>query len=428
MTVLLRLYRLATRFLEPFAPWLVAQRIRRGKEDPGRIRERMGVAGSMRPAGLLIWMHAASVGEARVLLDLIGALREQRPELRVVMTTQTMTSARIVGAYAPGSVIHQMAPLDTPGAVDAFLDHWRPAAAVFAEGEIWPNMLIALQKRRIKAALVNARMTAKTLRGWMQRSDTARQIFSGFVFIGAADRPTAEGLGTMLRRRIETVGNLKAAMLVIPPRPELVAEFRDQTGARPILLAASTHAGEEDFALAAFLQVRERRPDALLIIVPRHPDRAGMVMASVRAHGLRVQRWSADRSIPKSDVDLLLGDTIGELLFWYAVSDAVYLGGATAENVGGHNPIEPAQLGKQVFTGPHGFNFAEIFDEMASSGAIVIGRKSEELGAYWLAALERSGAAPGGSFQVSASRASFEATLGALHAMLPGESGAHHNA
>ena len=419
MTASLALYRLGTRLLEPLAPWLVSQRLKKGKENPERIGERFGATQAARPEGAVIWMHGASVGESRLLLDIFAALRKRRPGIHAVVTTQTITSAEMIAAWAPPNIIHQMAPVDGPKAVETFISHWRPNAAVFAEGEIWPNMLEALQHRRIPAVLANARMTQKTLRGWNKRSGSAQKLFAAFGFIGAADQATADGLGNALGRRIETVGNLKAQAVIEAPPSEKVAAFRDATGGRPIVLAASTHPGEDEFAADAFTEVRMRKLGALMILVPRHPERGDSIVALLRERGLTTAQWSKDKTAPGPEVDVLVADTIGELLFWYACSDAVYLGGATTEGIGGHNPVEPNQLGKRVFTGPHGFNFAEMFDALAPTGALVIGRTSRELADYWLAELDAAQPTPVLGSHFADSRAPFERTLDAIAAMLP---------
>jgi 3-deoxy-D-manno-octulosonic-acid transferase len=419
VTVSLALYCLGTRLLEPLAPHLVSRRLKQGKENPDRIRERFGMTDIARPKGILIWMHAASVGESRLLLDVFAALRKRQPDIHALVTTQTMTSADMIAAAKPANVIHQMAPVDGPAAVEKFLTHWMPNAAVFAEGEIWPNMLLALRKYGVPAALINARMTAKSIRGWNKRSKSARELFATFGFIGAADQATADGLGSALGRTIEPVGNLKLAAVIQAPPGEKVAAFRDATGGRPIVLAASTHPGEDEFAADAFTEVRMRNPGALMILVPRHPERGDGIVAMMRGRGLTTAQWSKQKAPPGPEVDVLVADTIGELLFWYACADAVYLGGATVEGIGGHNPIEPAQLGKRVLTGPHGFNFAEMFDALQPTGALVIGTTSQELSDYWLAALAAAQPTPVLGSHFADSRAPFEKTLDAIAAMLP---------
>jgi 3-deoxy-D-manno-octulosonic-acid transferase len=329
----------------------------------------------------------------------------------------------MIAAWAPPGMVHQMAPVDGPNAVKRFLDHWRPDAAVFAEGEIWPNMLAGLRARSIPAALVNARMTTKTLRNWNNQPASAREIFSTFGFIGAADAATAAGLGEALGRNIVVVGNLKRAATIDPPPADAVTAWRHSIGGRPVLLAASTHPGEDELALDAFADVRKQKPDALLIVVPRHPERGVAIAALARARGLATQLRSTDGNQPQAGTSVLVADTIGELLFWYAASDAIYLGGAHAADIGGHNAIEPAQLGRRVFTGPNGYNFRETFDALAKAGAVAIGETAQELADYWLAALKDERSPPQLDGFFAEARAPFQASLDAVLAMLPPATG-----
>jgi 3-deoxy-D-manno-octulosonic-acid transferase len=420
VTATLALYSLGTRLAEPVVPWFLEQRLKSGKERPERIGERFGLTESARPNGPLLWMHGASVGESRLLLDLFAEMRRRRPDVSALLTTQTLTSADMIASARPAGVIHQMAPIDAPNAVARFFDHWRPDTAMFAEGEIWPNMLAALRAHNVPAALVNARMTAKTLRGWNARAASAREIFSTFNFIGAADMATADGLTYALKRSIRVIGNLKRAAAIAAPSPDQVMAWRRDVGGRPLLLAASTHPREDEFALEAFKDVRMRALGALLIIAPRHPDRGHDIAELSRAQGLITQVRSDDPSVPGPDVDVLVADTMGELLLWYAASDGIYLGGAHATDVGGHNPVEPVQLGKHVFTGPHGFNFTEMFDALKQAGALTIGETHSELSNFWLEQLngEIQDLALGAFFQ--AAQAPFDVSVAAVLEMLPG--------
>jgi 3-deoxy-D-manno-octulosonic-acid transferase len=420
-----RLYRAGTRLLERAAPIILRGRLKRGKEREERLPERLGLASAERPQGQLIWMHGASVGECRLLLDVFADLLRQRPGLRAVMTSQTLTAADMIAARGGPRVVHQMAPVDAPAFVTRFLDTWRPDAAVFAEGEIWPNMLAELGHRWIPSALINARMTQKTLAGWRSRQAAAKSLFAAFRFIGAADQATANGLGDLLHRRVTVVGNLKTAVRVVAPPADAVATWRSQTGGRPILLAASTHAGEETLALDAFADVRRTYPTALLVIAPRHPDRGPAIALEAGQKGLRVQRRTQDGTPPGPERDVLVADTIGELVFWFAASDGVYLGGAHAADVGGHNAIEPVQLGKRVFTGPHGFNFEETFARLEALGALVIGEGAGALAVHWTRCLREPGFASvsGASLEemFAAAQASYSASLDALLELLPAD-------
>jgi 3-deoxy-D-manno-octulosonic-acid transferase len=280
-------------------------------------------------------------------------------------------------------------------------------------------MLAGLAEHNVPAALVNARMTNSTLKSWNSRPRAAREVFSTFGFIGAADQGTADGLFAAIGRRIEVVGNLKGAAEVDGPAQAEVAAFRTATGGRPIVLAASTHPGEDEVALDAFIETRIRKPGVLMIVVPRHPNRGMAIAELMRGHGLTTQQWSKDRAVPGTAVDVLVADTVGELLFWYAASDAVYLGGATVEGIGGHNPIEPAQLGKRVFTGPHGFNFRETFGRLETAGALKIGATHQQLADWWLGEIEAPQATPEFGELFSGSRAPFDKSVDAILAMLP---------
>lgn len=418
MTATLTLYRIGTRLLEPLAPALVRDRVKKGKERAERAGERLGRSIIARPTGPLIWMHGASVGESKLLLDLFRAVREERPDARALVTTQTTTSADMIAAAMQDGVIHQMAPVDGPGVVGRFLRHWRPDAAVFAEGEIWPNMLIGLQRARIPAVLANARMTERSLANWNRRKASARRLFTTFRFIGAADRQTANGLSSAIGRAIPVIGNLKMAVTVKPAPASDIEAFRAAAGG-PILLAASTHPGEDEFALTAFAEARTTLAKALLVIVPRHPDRGGEIVDLVNQRGFTAQQWSKDRATPAAGIDVLVADTIGEMMFWYGVADSVYLGGATRVDIGGHNAIEPAQLGKRVFTGPHGFNFSETFTTLAAANALIIGSHPEELAAYWRSELTTRQAPVSTDRLFTAFREPFEQTVSAIVAMLP---------
>lgn len=417
MTATLTLYRIGATLLEPFAPILVRNRVKSGKERPERSGERLGRTNLARPGGALIWMHGASVGESRLLLDLFEALRTQRPDASALVTTQTTTSADMIAASAPQHVIHQMAPVDGPRAVTRFLQHWRPDAAVFAEGEIWPNMLLGLKRGRIPAVMANARMTTRSIDSWNSRKSSARALFGAFQFIGAADRQTAEGLGRATGHEITTVGNLKMAARITPPPQDKVVPFVKTIG-RPILLAASTHPGEDAFAIEAFAALRVSTPDALLVIVPRHPDRGSTIVDEARGRGFTVQQWSKERSPPQQGTSVVVADTMGELLFWYAVAGGIYLGGATNQDVGGHNAVEPAQLGKRVFTGPHGYNFRETFEILAQNDALVIGKTAVQLADFWRAELSAR-SAPIRAALFDDFRAPFDRTIEAILAMLP---------
>jgi 3-deoxy-D-manno-octulosonic-acid transferase len=362
VTLALAAWRLGAGLLEPLAPIILRARAARGKEDPARLSERLGRPGRARPKGPLVWLHGVSVGESLSLLPLIEQLRSRRPDLALLVTSGTVTSARVLDRRLPDAVIHQYAPVDGPRATRRFLDHWRPSAAVFVESELWPNLITTAQRRGVRLALLSARMTQKSAERWARQARSARELLLAFDLICPQDLATAgrlAGLGAKLGPLL----NLKLAAPA-PPVNEVEVMALRALG-RPIVLAASTHAGEE--ALVA----RAAKPTgALLAIAPRHPDRADAVAAELAAMGLSVARRSRGEAITRR-TDAYLVDTLGELGSFYAAATVVVMGGAFAPGVGGHNPLEAARLDAAILTGPHAFNSADVYAAMIAEGAAV---------------------------------------------------------
>ncbi len=364
------MYRAATTALSPAAGLALRLRAVSGKEEARRLHERHARNLPERPDGRLVWLHGASVGEANVLLAVAEALRATQPDLAFLFTTQTLTSADLIANRLPNRAHHIMAPIDTPRTAKRFMDWAAPDLAVFAEGEIWPNLILSAKSRGVRLALVNARMTDKSMAGWSDWPKTAQRVFGAFDTIIAADPRTRDGLSKIIGRDLPAPGNLKASL---PPPPVdegmLNATSRAFWGRR-VLLAASTHKGEEAGVLDLFADLRADHEDLALIIAPRHPERAEAIAELTGARGYPSARRSLKENASAADV--YIADTIGEMGLWYSLADAVYLGGGDAPGVGGHNPFEPAQLGARVVSGPHVQNFEDTFARLAEIGAAVI--------------------------------------------------------
>lgn len=367
MTPALLAYRLVTAGLSPILPMILARRVRAGKEDASRLNERAARQLQPRPVGRLLWCHGASVGESLMLHGFCERLRELEPDIGVLFTSQTLTAAKLMTARLRPGDLHQFAPLDTPGATRRFLDHWRPDAGVFAESEIWPNLLLGSHKRAIPMALINARSTHKSLKGWERFRSAAKSVFGVFDPIIAADDGTAKGLSSLLDRRVDTPGNLKASLP--PPAPDGEIPTLFQGGGR-VLLAASTHAEEEVMVFEAWSALQTPRPH--LVIAPRHPERAGTIRADLESRGGRVFQRSRDDT-PEPEA-VYLADTLGEMGLWYRLADLVYLGGGHAEGIGGHNPLEPLRCGCPVITGPALFNFETVAHALKPIGGFEIAK------------------------------------------------------
>lgn len=368
-TLPLALYAAATGLLEPLAPTLLRRRAGRGKEDAARLDERLGRPALPRPDGPLVWLHGVSVGESLSLLPLIEALRARRPGLNILITSGTVTSAQVLAQRLPAGVIHQFAPVDAPGAAARFLDHWRPGAALLVESELWPNLILAAAKRDVRLALISARMTDAAAKGWGRAPPTARALLRAFDLVLPQDAATATRL-TRLGAEVGPYLNLKLVGAAPPIDDTTLAALRAGLAGRGVVLAASTHSGEESPIAEAFRAATDDGPPVVLIIAPRHPDRGPQVAAELAGLGFAVARRAAGEAIGPATT-AYVADTLGELGAFYSIASAVVMGGSFVEGVGGHNPLEAARLGAAIVTGPHVFNAREIYAEMLAEAAAI---------------------------------------------------------
>ncbi|WP_371397020.1 3-deoxy-D-manno-octulosonic acid transferase [Fretibacter rubidus] len=362
-TALLKAYRGASRALGPVLPLWIKRRGKHGKEDPSRTAEREGIASHPRPNGSLVWMHGASVGECTMLLPLIAKLTAERPDINMLITSGTMTAAKLLETRLPANAVHQYVPLDHPKYVARFIAHWKPDVAIWAESEIWPNLIKATKDSGAKLALLNARMSEKSIEGWTKRKASAAAIFAQFDLILAADEMTGNSLSWILDKDVETSGNLKDAAPVLPVDKAELAAFKKALPRRKVWCAASTHDGEDDIMLRAHKTLLARSPSAVLILAPRHPERADDIITLIRDHGLSfAQRSKAE--MPTADTQVYLLDTIGDMGLAYRLAKMTFVCGSTIAGLSGHNPLEPARLGSAVMTGAHIASFAESYMSM----------------------------------------------------------------
>jgi 3-deoxy-D-manno-octulosonic-acid transferase len=358
---------------------LLRRRAAAGKEDAARLGERRGVPGEARPDGRLAWFHAASVGEATSLLELLRRIETGRPDLTCLVTTGTVTSAQLLAARLPARSIHQFAPLDVAPWVARFLDHWRPDLAVWTESELWPATLVAAHRRGVPMALINARISARSFRRWRWLPGMARALLRRFDRILAQDDLAGEQLLALgaAPARLEVVGSLKEGAAPLGhDEAERVRIARAFAG-RPVWLAASTHPGEEEPALAAHALARRALPMLALILAPRHPVRGDGLAAMLRGQGLVVAQRSKGEAVTP-DTDVYLVDTLGEMGLWYRVASVSFVGGSLVD-VGGHNPFEPALLGSAILHGPHVRNFADGYARLGAAQAATLVRDADEL-------------------------------------------------
>jgi 3-deoxy-D-manno-octulosonic-acid transferase len=370
-------YRSVGRLVTPAAGWLLDVRERRGREDAARRDERLGLASRQRPAGPLVWLHAASVGEANAVLPLIARLSEAG--CVPLLTSGTVTSAEFVGARLAPPAIHQYAPLDLPRFVGRFIDHWRPDLAILVESELWPGIIQAASGRGIPLVLVNGRMSERSFRRWRRARWLARAIVSPLDLCLVQTQLDCERFLALGARQAEAVGNLKFD--AAPPEVDAaaLAGLKAAVGARPVFLAASTHPGEEEAVFAALPALAAAAPSLLTIVAPRHPTRGAELAARAAALELKAARRAAGETIG-GDTDVYIADTIGEMGLWYSLAWAAFLGGSLVRH-GGQNPIEPSRMGVALVHGPHVANFADIYAALGAAGAARQIAGGEELGA-----------------------------------------------
>jgi 3-deoxy-D-manno-octulosonic-acid transferase len=375
-SIRLKLYRGVMRAAEPLAPLVIKWRARADKEDLTRQHERLGRPVTPRPAGRLVWVHAASVGETNAVLPLIDALRAARPDVRFLLTTGTRTSAGLAVKRLGPNDIHQYVPFDGPNFVARFIAYWRPDLGIFTESDIWPNLIFAAAQQGVPLALVNGRLSPRSFKRWHGNRAMSRPLFNRFAVVLAQTEKLGRWFRDIGARRVEGVGNLKVDAPPLPVDAAALAVLTTalggvvggsqgagqgpgQWGGRLRMIASCTHEGEEELIAAAHVLLRAEFAEFCTIIAPRHPERGPVIVAMLRARGLTVAQRSKSE-LPGPGTDIYVADTIGELGTLYALAPVAFLGKSLVGD-GGQNPIEAMRFGTVVLTGPATGNFAETY-------------------------------------------------------------------
>lgn len=359
----------------PLIGGYIGWRVSKGKEDRVRRHERYGKASRERPAGPLVWMHAASVGETVAVLGVVEHLLANR--INVVLTTGTVTSAGVAAERLGDRVIHQYVPLDLKPAVSRFLGHWSPDLAIMAESEIWPVTILELGARRVPQVLVNGRMSDRSFARWRRRPFLAEALFENLAHVVAQSEVDGERFQALGARPVTVSGNLKVDTPLPPVDSDLLARMKSMLGARPVWAAVSTHPGEEEAAADVHRMLRRRHADLLTIIVPRHPERAPAIKAALCEKGLQVASRSDNEAIT-AQTDILLGDTIGEMGLYLRLTEIAFMGRSLTVE-GGQNPIEPAMLGTAVLSGANVQNFRDSYARLLERGGARLVRDTQML-------------------------------------------------
>ena len=353
-------------------PFLLLRLWWRGRKAPGYRRhwaQRLGLGPVLdRP---VIWIHAVSVGETVAITPLVERLLQRYPGHRILLTNMTPTGAEQVRQRFGDRVEQRFCPWDLPLALRAFLRRTRPALCIIVETELWPNLVAQCARAGVPVLLANARLSARSARGYDRFAALTRPMLRQLSLVAAQGQADAERFAAlgMPRERIEVTGSIK---FDLQPDAGMVRDgqaLRQQLGQeRPVLIGASTHAGEDEILLQAWQALRRGRPDLVLILVPRHPERFESVARLCAEYSPHLVRRSEGQS-PDGKTEILLGDTMGELMLFYAAADIAVVGGSFS-GTGGHNPLEPAALGLPVVMGPDCFNFQQITDALTAAGGL----------------------------------------------------------
>jgi 3-deoxy-D-manno-octulosonic-acid transferase len=414
----LRVYRTLSAAAVPLAPLLIKRRLKQGKEDSARIDERRGMTSDVRPHGPLVWIHGASVGEVLAAAGLIEKLRALN--LRILLTSGTVTSAAVVAKRFPPDVIHQYVPYDSPRYVARFLDHWQPSLALFIESDLWPNLILAGAARRLPMVLINGRMSHRSFPRWRRISGTIEALLGRFEVCLAQSEVDAERFTALGSRNVITTGNLKLDVPAPPADTARLERLMAVTRGRPVIVAASTHPGEEEILAEVHRELAGYFPQLLTVIVPRHPNRGEAIAAMIAAAGLHASLRSHEE-LPTATTDIYVADTMGELGLFYRLAPIVFMGGSLVEH-GGQNPIEAIKLGAAIVHGPHVFNFSELYDALDAAGgakhADVQQALVKQIGQWLADPAARQASVEAGGRVVDRLGGALERTLGALEPYL----------
>lgn len=410
----LRAYRLATSAGSPLAGFLLSSRLKRGKEDPARLAERRGETSVPRPDGPLVWIHGASVGEVAAIIPLIERIVAK--EFNVLLTSGTVTSAKLARQWLPPGVIHQYVPLDAPRFAARFLNHWKPDLGLFTESDLWPNLILMSAERHIPLILVNGRVSERSFNRWRHAPGMIAALLRRFDLCLAQSAAYAARYRDLGAPRISTTGNLKLDVPEPAADQDSLRKLQAAIGGRTTIAAASTHAGEELPLIETHRRLRHSFPRLLTIIAPRHPDRGPGIVEIARDAGLTASLRSRGR-LPDAKDDIYVVDTLGELGLVYRLAPIVFMGGSLASH-GGQNPVEPIKLGAAVLHGPHVWNFAELYEALDTArGAELIGdvgRLTVRVGALLTDAKERAAISGAARETVERLGGALERTLTAL--------------
>jgi 3-deoxy-D-manno-octulosonic-acid transferase len=370
------LYQILSVILSPLIDLYLAFRKLHKKEDLHRFNERLGNSKINRPNGFLIWIHSASVGESKSAITLTETLLKKYPQINVLITSGTLTSATQISKNLPQRTIHQYIPVDKFFAVGRFLKHWQPNLAIFVESELWPNLIIRTKKSECKLILVNGRISDKSFKNWQILHKFGFNLLKNFSICFAQSKIDQQKFITLGVKNTNFVGNLKSASASLKVNQEQLETLQKQIGNRKFWLAASTHKGEEEIIIKTHQRLKEYFPDLLTIIAPRHPNRLKEIIRLI-PQNLKIAIRSQNQSL--LNCEIYLADTLGELGTLYSLSKISLICGSLLDKIGGHNPLEALQLESVILSGRYVENFKEIYLELEKSESCLMVKDEQEL-------------------------------------------------
>ena len=361
----------------PIIELILLLRVKKNKEDFGRLNERRGISILQRPEGELIWVHASSVGESMAALSLIERLVRSENERNVLVTTGTLTSAQLMMDKLPDRAFHQFTPIDRPAFVKRFFKHWKPDLLLIMESEFWPVQINTAKKFGIPIIAVNARLSEKSFLRWRIATSLSSTIFEDLSLVISTNKEQGSRFSKLGAKNVVVSGNLKRSAPKLNVDLNVTRVLSEQIGNRPVWLAASTHIGEDRPIMEVTNRLLDRFPNLLTIVAPRHPNRGKDIAELGSKMGLKVARRSCGEEIVR-ETQLYIADTLGEMGLFFHISDTVFVAGSLVP-VGGHNPIEPAHFDCAIIFGNLMSKNREVADEMLSESAAITVHDDKEL-------------------------------------------------
>ena len=353
------IYQIILSIILIFSPIIIIFRIIKNKEDKKRFIEKFSFSSKKRYRGKLIWFHGASVGEILSIIPLIKNYEKNKSVDKILITSSTLSSAKIIKKFKFKKTIHQFYPIDHIYFVNKFINYWKPSLAIFIESEIWPSMFIRLNRKEIPIILLNARLTKKTFGRWMKVKNFMDSVFSKITIAYPQNFETKSYLKKLKTNKINYIGNLKFSEIDDEMENNIGNNLRVQFRKKKVWVASSTHANEEIFCAKTHIELKKREKNLLTIIIPRHIHRVKEIVPSIEKLGLKVIKYSSNKKDLKK-TDIFMVDTFGETKKFHKISSSVFLGGSIIKR-GGQNPLEAARYGSRILHGPNIDNFKDVY-------------------------------------------------------------------